>query len=254
MNKKVFKMNLSQIFSSYIFYLSIILVAVVCYISTKQYMGPDIDIVYTIELLISLSMFKKLLLVLASIPFVASFCSEWNDGYIGNVVLRCGVKKYSRAKIWSCTLASFLTMFFGLTLYIVILSFSYPLYNSMINNNTLYSKLLSSSSLVYLYVYVTIFSLAISFWSVLGMVVSVYIPNKFVALSSPIIFSYLIEELTVRFPKFINIYNLSRGDVNFNNSMIISFVYNIGILIFLITLLSFLFRKIVGRRVSNELI
>ena len=248
-------MNLAQIFSSYIFYLSIILVALVCYIATRQYIKPGFtDIVSIVELLIGLSMFQKLLLVLAAIPFVGSFCDEWNDGYIGNVVLRCGVKKYARAKIWSCALSSFLTMFLGITLYVLILSIKYKLFNYIDYKSDVYADLINISPLMYTYTNITIFSLGMSVWCVLGMVVSVYIPNKFVALSSPIILSYLLTEVTNKFPGFINMHSLVTLNLNLNKGMLINFTYNIGILIFLIILLALLFRRIVGRRVSNELI
>ena len=46
-------------------------------------------------------------------------------------------------------------------------------------------------------------------WAVSGAAVSAIIPNSFVAICTPYIFSYIIEKITMTLPDYLNLYYLT---------------------------------------------
>lgn len=48
-------------------------------------------------------------------------------------------------------------------------------------------------------------------WVMSGLMISSYIPNSFVAVCSPLIFSYLLEEITGLLPPYFNMYLLAKA-------------------------------------------
>lgn len=117
MKKRAFKMCMLQLFSAPLFYLSIIGVTVLCFISISERISlsdPGITVAYCFEIFLGLTMFKKLVVLFAAIPYVSSFCVDWKYQYIKPVVVRTGIKRYVWSKIITCFISGFLTVFIGL--------------------------------------------------------------------------------------------------------------------------------------------
>lgn len=249
---KSLKMNLMQIFLSPIFYLSIILVVAVSFISVNQYQPRDVA--QGVDLLIGLSLFKKMIVIFTSLTFVGSFCSDWNHQYIRAVVARCGKENYIFSKYLSCAISSFLSSFIGLLLFGILLLCQIPITTVSENNELLlpYGSLINTAPVVYVLILITIFSLAMTFWGLTGLLLSAYIPNYFVAVGSPLVFSYVVEEITRRFPPALDLYALTRSVQVIDKGMIANFLYNVVIFILLMFIVYLLFRNVVKRRIANE--
>src|SRR5690606_27960333 len=99
MKRRAYLMALMEVFSSPYFYLSIIGVTILCFISVWNEFtsGANLSVAYYIDIFVGLTMFKKLVVLFAAVPYVASFCSDWKCQYIKPVVIRTGISKY----IWS---------------------------------------------------------------------------------------------------------------------------------------------------------
>lgn len=249
---KSVKMNLMQIFLSPIFYLSIILVVAVSFFSVNQYQPQDVT--KAIDLLIGLSFFKKMIVIFTSLTFVGSFCSDWNHQYIRAVAIRAGRENYIFSKYFSCAISCFLSSFVGLLLFCILLSCRIPLTTVSENNELIlpYGSLINTNPVVYMLILATIFSLAMTFWGLTGLLLSAYIPNYFVAVGSPLVFSYVVEELTMRFPPALNLYALTRSMQVIDKGMAANFLYNIVIFVLLMFIVYLLFRNVVKRRLANE--
>lgn len=262
MTKNIIMMDTYKILTSKLFFISILGVAVFCFVSVHQDIPithlHETTVINMIDLLFCLSMFKKILIIFASIPIVAIFCTDWIYQYIRPVIMRGGIKRYIWTKIFICQLASFFVVFIGMFLFVFVMSCFSPLADSDVNAyvgwEAFESLLLNKQNFLYLFLNIFIFSLGISFWVVLGMTISAYIPNQFVAIISPFIVAYLLEEFTSLMPLSINLFYLTRVQFDTGNGNIITFLYYIFIFELLIILSGFLFSYQVKRRIRNEIV
>ena len=258
--KKTFSMNMHQVLSPALI-ISILAIAVLCFVCVLQ-LYPRVNdwsgmnVFNFAEMLIGLSMFKKILVVLAAVPFVSSFCSDWNMQFIRPVIIRSGVRRYIWSKIGVCTLSSFITIFMGFFLFIFVCSIWVPVYPQDLSSEIFPPfEILATSSVPFLYlvIKVFIFSIGCSFWVITGLTISAFIPNRFVSLIVPLASSYIIEELTENFPSWINPYRLTRAKDVINQGAVVSFVYYVFIFALLICLLGLIFSWQVRRRIRNEI-
>lgn len=259
--RRMFTVSFIQVFSSPWFYLATLGVSALCFISIWQYYadyGQYGSVYYYLDLFIGLTMFKKLVVLFAAVPYSASFCSDWNCQYIKPIVIRSGLRKYILSKITTCFITAFLVVFLGVMLFSVLLSLRIPIYPDTNLENYIkrpfeplfYSPL----PILYLIIRVFVFSLASALWSVLGLSISAYIPNRFVAIATPVIASYLLEEASQFLPVWLNIYLLTRADNVINKGPLISFLYFCIIFASLAALAGLIFAYQAERRIRNEVV
>lgn len=238
-------------------YLSILGVVLLCYISTKKYIHGSEDIYYILDILIGLSVFKKLIVIFAALPCVTGFYDDWKHQYIKNIVIRTGKKNYIISKIVVCVTISFLVVFIGVLLFISGLIVSGNDYSGIYKSGALneimpYGVFLYQHSFWYVCSIVSIYALSMSVWVMSGLMISAYIPNSFVAVCSPLIFSYLLEEITAFFPPYLNMYFLAKGSDILGMGAGYSYIYTIFVFVLLVFGEGCIFRKRVKRRLENE--
>lgn len=115
-------------------YLSILGVVLLCYISTEKYIHGSVDIYYILDILIGLSVFKKLIIIFSALPCETGFYDDWKHQYIKNIVIRTGRRNYIISKIVVCVSISFLVVFLGILIFIGLLigmGFDYSGINGM---------------------------------------------------------------------------------------------------------------------------
>jgi hypothetical protein len=218
---------------------------------------PYTDVISLLRLLFGLSLFKKVLVIFAAAPFVSSFCGDWNTQYIRFLVARCGVFRYVASKVVVCFLSSLAVVFLGLLLFVLGLLPFTPLTPDDLTplaGPPFGMFLTDGLPVLYLLVLCFLFALGNSFWAVCGLTVSAYIPNRFVAILSPFLLSYILEEITSPLPPWINLYRLTRVYDVIGQGPLLTFLYYLlifGVLIFLCTLL---FSRQVKKRVHNDVV
>ncbi|MCB5935769.1 hypothetical protein LI012_10430 [Caldibacillus thermoamylovorans] len=262
MQRRAFMMSTKQVLSSPVFYLSILAVTALSFFSVwndlTETVGKGGSVVYFFELFLGLTMFKKLTVLFAALPYVSSFCSDWKYQYIKPVVIRTGVKRYTWSKIFTCFLSGLLTVFCGLLLFLFILSLKMPLFPTEHIENIVgppYSPLIEGNfPILYLILKSFVFSMAAALWAVVGLTVSAFIPSHFVAIATPVIASYVLEELTSIFPKWLNLYRLTRSADVLQQGPLVSFLYFCFIFLLFAVLAGFLFDYQVRRRIRNEVV
>lgn len=99
-----------------------------------------------------------------------------------------------------CVSISFLVVFLGILIFIGLLigmGFDYSGINGMgLDENMPYGIFLYQKPFLYVCCIVSIYAASMAVWVMSGLMISSYIPNSFVAICSPLIFSYLLEEIT----------------------------------------------------------
>lgn len=259
--RRVFLMSVRQLLFSPFLYVSIVIVFILCVTSAKETIFditiPRIDLAYVMDLFMDLSLFQQLVILTAAIPTAASFCNDWCCQFIRPVVVRSGVKRYALSKVLVCALSSFLIVLIGMTLFFVFMGFFLPVAHSDPLNPPVppYGTLLEGPApFLYLLCVGSLFALSASLWTVVGLAVSARLPNKFVAICTPLIASYLLQELTKSLPPQFNLYYLSRARNILGQGAGISFLYSAFVFLALIGLAGYFFYRTVQRRVQNELV
>lgn len=254
-------MACSQAFVNPYFYLSILGVTILSFISIWEELsvwGSKMSIVYYFDIFVGLTMFKKLVVLFAAVPYVSSFCNDWKYQYIKPTIIRTGIKSYLWSKVTACFLSGFLTVFTGLILFTIILSFKIPVFPAKNIDQLItppFAELAYGSfPIMYLLAQMFIFSMAAALWAVVGLTVSAFIPVQFVALAAPVIASYFLEELSMLLPKWLNLYYLTRSAEVIHQGPYISFGYYCLVFILYSALAALLFGYQVKRRVHNEVI
>lgn len=252
------KSDYKRIFSSLKIYLSIMGVVLLCYVSTEKYIHGNEDIYYILDILIGLSVFKKLIVIFAALPCVTGFYDDWKHQYIKNLVIRTGKKDYILSKIIVCSTSSFLVVFIGIVLFIsglIITGTDYSgIYKSGALNEAMpYGELLYQNSFWYICIIASIYAYSMAVWVMSGLMISAYIPNGFVAVCTPLIFSYLLEEITAFFPPYLNMYLLAKGRDILGRSAEYSYAYTVFVFALLVFGEGYIFSRRVKRRLENEI-
>lgn len=241
--------------------ISVVIVSLLCFNQDLLYIFTNTSenstsIIELIDYLLGIGIFRNLILIIISVPFVEVFCEDWNNKNIYSVITRCNIKKYSKVKILSSVVGAISVSFIGFLLLAFLLSFFMPLSTDQTVNNFVteepYGFLVNGYPFIYLIVRLLIFSIFSSIWVIVGLFFSTIIPNNFVSLAIPLISYYFIGNLCDYLPKFININYLTNCTNILGGNAIITFVYSLLFFIVLILVFIKLFNVMVQRRINNE--
>lgn len=250
--KSVYWSTLKRSFLSPLFFGAIIGTVLTCYISARDYIVDDMNVVYIIELMLNLGMLKKILVFFSAIPFVTAFCQDFNSGYINFVLLRSSEKKYLLSTIACCALSGFSAIFIGISIFGGILSVVYPV--QTYETVGVYSSVAAHHPFLYLLILNSVFSLYAAVWTVAGLALSAILVDGMVALGAPLIFGYLLEELTGKLPAYLNLYKLSHCYDIFGQSVLLNYLYTIAVFVLTILLFGSVFSYFAKRRIRNEMV
>ncbi len=231
---------------------SIIGTIIMCFICSKEYFSPDANSAYIIDLMINLGMFKKTIVFFSAFPFVTVFYDDFNSKFIYSVVLRSGENKYILSSVICCVMTGFSALFLGIIAFFSMLSLLYPC--QAYETIGVYSTIALNHPIFFVFIITSIFSLYASIWTVAGLTLSSLLPNKYIALGSPLILGYILEELTYKMPVCFNLYKLSHGYAVFDNSVYWNYIYTIAVFVLVIVVEGCIFSRVVKRRIRNELV
>lgn len=211
-------------------------------------------LVLHVEFFLRVDAYRKAIALFAALPFAANFAVEWQSGVTRYCVIRGGLKKYVISNGLFCAATSFLTVFIGMMLFAGIFSFWIPIYTPDPNPTGLPFGVFLDNRLPWLYlmIEVFIFSCSVSMWCVMGMFFSAFFPDKYVAVCSPLVASYVIERITINFPDALNLWYLSISVLNWKDPLL-SFLYIIGVFTALSVVFVIVFYFVLRKRVQNEI-
>ena len=250
---KLLLANFKRIFISKWYILSILGNLLMSYIGSHKYFkdGTVYGLAYIAELMINLDMYKKVIVFFSSLSCVTVFCQDYNSRYINSILPRTKKKYYTISNIIITTLAGFTSVFIGMILFFISISHRIPV--QAYETYGPYRDLCSDNPYIYIIVIASIFSLYSAMWTAYGLAVSVIIPDKCIALGTPVILGYLGEEITYRFPTPVNLYRLSHpGSEIFGDTAVSNYIYTLIFFLMSIIMAGYLFSCFVKRRVQDE--
>lgn len=253
MRHSLFRSSFVRAFLSKWYLFSIVATAGACYLSSREYLSEgDINSVYFIDLLIHLGMFKKVMVFFSAIPFVTVYCQDERSGYIKSVLIRCGERSYAWSNLTVCVLSGFSAVFLGIMLYFSVVSCSCPPLSY--DTAGIYSSIARNVPVLYVLLIVCVFSLYAAMWSAAGLAFSAILPDHSIALASPLIFGYVLEEITQNLPPYLDLYRLSHGFAVFEGSPFLNFLYTASVFLVIIGAFGCVFSNFSKRRSRNEMV
>lgn len=261
---RMFRLNvIENIFSIRFFAITLILCLlfifsqfdVVYGMAVGNFMGYS-DIVGLYVNVMHFDRFKPLMIILLSGIFTTEFCKEWVSHFDRFILMRCSVKGYIYGKVLGNVAAIYSSMAIAVTVFCLFIHFylkldllDYSIMESQINAYIPYGKVvMEGNPILYIIIISTIFATGVIFLTLLGMVISLYFPNKFVALASPYISYYLLCSITLFFPEPLEFLGIFMGTVTISGNAGLNFLYNMGVLVIFIIIASVGIRRKVERR------
>lgn len=219
------------------------------------------DVLYYYRMSVQfIGVYHLMFILMCTIPYSTSFCMDFNSKNIKYSVVRSSVSSYSWSKVLSCAIAGGLAVALGTIIFILCASFFRPLVDSTRGISESYlattgGELLSEGKyILYFSIYICLSFFKGFLWSVVGLLISAYIPNIFVALSSPFILAYAYRIIAAAFHIKFNVEGICNGNVgNFiGGSTLLTLAVGILKIIAITFLLGIAFNRKVKRRIANE--
>jgi hypothetical protein len=140
--------------------------------------------------------------LICAMPFSFSFADEWNTGYYKTAIIRSNIKKYISKKILSVSISGGLACMIGVSIIFIICLVSF---GSFEPDNQEVIRVISRSSLLplmssniniagiqYIISKILFAGLYGMVWSLFGLAISAWIPNRYLALISPFVVSFVL--------------------------------------------------------------
>ena len=253
---RIYRAYFYKLIRNPLFYIGIVGVALLC-VSRLIPLNKNIyrlDRVYfEIDLLLDIATVRKMIAILGALPFAANFADEWTSRVTIGCVSRCGVSRYAVSNVVMCFISSLVTVFIGMLLYAVGCSFFAPVFVDTPNSLGLLGETLLRGGLPWVYIMYRVFVFAAScaMWSVMGMLLTSFFPNKFVGICTPFVASYVVERITMQFSSPFNLWYVSLGYLGWGNIWV-QFFYCVGLFAAIAVICGVVFWLMVKRRVQNE--
>lgn len=208
--------------------------------------------------------FSQLLPIFCALPFAASFCSDWNNQYFRLACIRSNVRCYSISKVIVCSLSAASSAILGECIYVAVLALKFPLYDADIEkgfSSIPFEDLVYNGHyiVVYILLRILIWAAFFAFFSVFAFLVSTWIPNVFVVLSTPVLAYYLVTNVDSTLLYLTNSSNWYKFmsfsflfDANLNvGTILTSLLYPLLLCILLCILSGFLVNRNLKRRLLH---
>lgn len=221
------KMDFKRVFHSYNFWLAILFVVLIRFVSIANVDFKISSLMYVFDIARS-SDLKLLIFPIAALPFASSFCSDWDNKYIRPTVVRASIKQYSLSKVIAVFISSALVVMIGTGIFMFITTFllsnpepSPAQLENYANSASFGQFVVRGQYFLYIAVHSFIESFYFAFYAVVALAISTLIPNIFVTLAAPLIAHYLVIHLNtiLQLPDIFRIYVLMNGNINFGGIM-----------------------------------
>ncbi|MCD2493425.1 hypothetical protein LQE92_12450 [Lacrimispora sp. NSJ-141] len=214
--KNYIRMDLKRLFSSVQFYIAVIGILGINVLNILDETGvvTESSVLYLFNGRAVVGAFEMLLIFFAILPYCLSFCVDWDYGYYKIELIRGNRNRYLISKIITTVIGTLVATIAGYILFVLILRLFYPLFPRGVEEIKYYMQLTPTafqeaafSRIPQLYFLVTIIpeALMYCFLACVALLISSKDTNRFIVLSSPIIFYYIFNFLcgTLRLPSIL---------------------------------------------------
>lgn len=202
-----------------------------------------------------ISNFSKLLVLVASVPFATSYYEDIQNGYINYIVSRSGTGVYIFTKVTVCAISSFLVSFVGLAMYSLlccIISGHGVSVRWIPEGAKFYDVASGSMPWMVVFIMCFFFSIVSCVYAVMGMTLSAFLPNKFVAVTGTLFMNILVEEINYYLPEFLSLYFIRNCNTAYGQDTKIIVIGSVMVVLGYIILSGLVFSRYVKRRISYE--
>ena len=251
------RQEILRVITGWRIYVSYILFVIMCIVICEQYGATGAK--ESFDYIADLSNTGFLLVVLASFPFACSFCDDWLGCYYRPAVARGGSTNYILAKIIMCVFVSFLVSFAGMFTFVCIRIITQG-YNFQNYYHMLYEQLaINGHVILYFLLASFIYALVTPIYAIWGMAISALLPNRFVAVMTPLFICICIQSITDKLPRFLRTHRISSTsnlfDLPIESSLIVpSLILTIMVTWGYILIGAVIFAKAAGGRIHNEIV
>lgn len=227
----------------------------------KPEFNSSVDVLYLFRVSVEyIGVYHLMFILMCTIPYSTSFCTEFNSKNFKYSIIRSDATSYCWSKIIACSISGGLAIALGTFIFIFCTSFFIPLVNS---NPEIYSlfayttggQLLGQGKyIIYFSIYIILTFFKGVLWSAIGLAISAYIPNIFVALSAPFILSYIYRIFTASLHISFTVENICNGIIGnyVSNNTGLTLLFGIVKILSITFIVGYIFTKKVKWRLANE--
>lgn len=200
-------------------------------------------------------------MIFGAIPYAGSICEDLEYGYIRQILIRGNLKGYCVSKIVIVLMSSICSFITGMLLFVSILrlriqwiDISDSVYQSAIQSGSFREVIKNNHFYLYAFLFSIQLGMLIGILSLVSVYISLYISNKLLVLSIPVMAYYFIVQYTAEiFPKnkMLNINLVYGGTSNLFDNDILSFMYAVFLTIIVSVILACLIYLKLKRRLSD---
>lgn len=250
---KMLRTYFCKLFKSALFKVAVLGVVLVCFTRFTSYIRSG-NVYGQFDLLLCFDTLRKVIAIFGALPFAANFSAEWNNSTSNMYITRCGTVRYAVSNVIVTYVSSFITVLSGMLIFAALLSCFMPF--CAVDESTLalpYGFLLQTSfPFLAIMLKAAVFAASCAMWSVMGLMLSAFFPNKYVALCTPFAASYIVERITIQFPAPLNLWTVSISMLNWDNTVLL-FLYSVGLFTAIAAICGIVFTLKVKRRVQSEI-
>ncbi|MDE7322426.1 MAG: hypothetical protein K2N73_06775 [Lachnospiraceae bacterium] len=181
------------------FIISVVLAIGVLLFSTQEGIALDTDVLYVFSI-VMYGMPAMMVLVCGAIAFADSFCEDIEHKYIMQQVIRGDIERYVSARILSIFFVTMYSVTLAIFLFVCILHFKLAWvdvsglqYNHIIHSGRLRFFLIHKWYSMYYFLYGIQYSVLAGILSLWAAYCSMYISNRMLVLSAPMIIYYFMD-------------------------------------------------------------
>lgn len=251
--KGMLRQELLRIFASWRIYVCVAGITLICFF--VKWDSSMRGAIWGIEQITSLSNISYLMVIVAAFPTICCFCDDWLGHYTFPAVSRSGKNTYLHAKVLVSYIISFLITFIGIMIYeFAEFLWINPNQEATVFNNQLYYDILQISPMLFIMVRIILYSTVIALQSLMGLMISSILPNRFVAVMSPVVMFICFMEITDIFPKSFSINKIMSGGKVLEAGSAGNLIFSLCVILFYAVIIASIFCKIAGGRIKNEIV
>jgi hypothetical protein len=145
---------------------------------------------------------SNLLILSATFPYAASFCIDWQTRFAFSIMIRSKKTAYVLSKCITAAVAGGLAVAIGAAIFIGYVCVTQPgilpeaiAIEMEFSNEAFGDLLVKGKAALFFLSYLYIIFLQAAFFSSLGLMISAYLPNKYVAYISPFALSFMLNQI-----------------------------------------------------------
>lgn len=208
---KIYNAYLKRITMSPLLYVSILGVFAICCFGMSSQSGHPGGVIFMYDVMLDISSYRKLIMLFATLPFGTVYCREWNEKNANYIICRSSVARHLSAYILFQFITAFLVAFMGIILSVAVFCINGKLFISNPNPYTdTFGQLMNENDvLLYLFFRSYHYSFSIAVWALAGTAMSSIFLNPYIAICSPLVFSYVLEMITIENSFLPDLWHLS---------------------------------------------